>query len=266
MRPKTSPLWKASKEEMQEALDQAETYGDILYRFGLTPKGGNVRTLKQVFEHLDLDYSKMRRGPGNWVRRGGTKKLPLEDILVENSSSSRKHLKDRLLKERVLEEECAICGRLPVWEGKALVLVLDHINGISNDHRLENLRLLCPNCHSQTPTFAGKRGKYPVKVKKPRAKPEKTEYSKQRDERIRELLNDGKSYLAIGNALGISSVAVKKRAKALGLESCYHHKEGSIDVELLQQKLEDGASRRELAREMNISRPTLCRILKKLGL
>jgi 5-methylcytosine-specific restriction endonuclease McrA len=49
-----------------------------------------------------------------------------------------------------------LCGQQPMWNGKQLVLILDHINGINNDNRLENLRLLCPNCNSQTPTFAGR--------------------------------------------------------------------------------------------------------------
>lgn len=56
-----------------------------------------------------------------------------------------------------MEYRCSICGNTGEWNSKKLVLQLDHINGIHNDNRIENLRLLCPNCHSQTDTFCGKR-------------------------------------------------------------------------------------------------------------
>lgn len=69
---------------------------------------------------------------------------------------TRASVKNRILKEGILAHMCANCGLPPVWMEKPLVLVLDHINGVRDDHRLENLRLLCPNCNSQTETFAGR--------------------------------------------------------------------------------------------------------------
>ena len=68
-------------------------------------------------------------------------------------------LKERLVKEGILEYKCAECG-ISKWNNKPLSLHLDHINGINNDHRIENLRFLCPNCHSQTDTYAGKNRKH----------------------------------------------------------------------------------------------------------
>lgn len=82
--------------------------------------------------------------------------IPLDEVLVENSTYQRVHLKRRLLEQGLLENTCALCPQGPEWNGKPLVLALDHENGISNDNRLSNLRLLCPNCHSQTETFAGR--------------------------------------------------------------------------------------------------------------
>jgi hypothetical protein len=94
---------------------------------------------------------------GDIVSRGHNDKIvPLEEALVENSTYSRVLLKKRLIKEGILIEECSECGQGPEWNGKPLVLQLDHKNGINNDNRKVNLRLLCPNCHSQTETFAGR--------------------------------------------------------------------------------------------------------------
>lgn len=76
--------------------------------------------------------------------------------LVEGSTIRRGTVKKYLIEEGILENKCALCPQGSEWNGKPLVLALDHENGISNDNRLSNLRLLCPNCHSQTETFAGR--------------------------------------------------------------------------------------------------------------
>ena len=92
-------------------------------------------------------------------KAGGVNKfIPLSEILVENSTYTNiARLKVRLLREGLLAAKCygEDCG-LTEWKGKPISLQLDHINGDKLDHRIENLRLLCPNCHSQTDSFAGK--------------------------------------------------------------------------------------------------------------
>jgi hypothetical protein len=84
------------------------------------------------------------------------KTTPLSEILVPNSSAQTNRVKHRLFREGVLKKLCAECGLGPEWNGNPLTLQLDHINGDSRDHRLENLRVVCPNCHSQTLTYAGR--------------------------------------------------------------------------------------------------------------
>ena len=77
--------------------------------------------------------------------------------MVENSTyQNTTKLKERIIREGIIPYECALCGNKGEWNGKKLVLQLDHINGKHFDHRKENLRFLCPNCHSQTETFSGK--------------------------------------------------------------------------------------------------------------
>jgi Zn finger protein HypA/HybF involved in hydrogenase expression len=81
---------------------------------------------------------------------------PLDQVLVENSTYARHNLKRRIIKERLLEYKCVCCGNEGEHNNKPLVLQLDHINGVNNDHRLKNLRFLCPNCHTQQDTYAAK--------------------------------------------------------------------------------------------------------------
>jgi hypothetical protein len=83
-------------------------------------------------------------------------KFPLEDVMVENSTYPRHSLKSRILEEGLIEYRCRCCGVGPEWLGKPMTLILDHINGVNNDNRLENLRFVCSNCDSQLPTYKSK--------------------------------------------------------------------------------------------------------------
>jgi 5-methylcytosine-specific restriction endonuclease McrA len=87
-------------------------------------------------------------------RYGNTKRN--EEVFIEESTYPRHRLKGRILKQNLIEYKCQCCGIKDEWNKQKLVLQLDHINGINNDNRLENLRFLCPNCHSQQDTFAAR--------------------------------------------------------------------------------------------------------------
>lgn len=124
---------------------------NIIEKLGLFPTGHNYTIIKSNILKLNLNTSHFTKKI--FVNN---KKTPLENILVENSTFPRHNLKKRLIKEGLLKNECSICGQQPIWNGKPLVMIIDHINGINNDNRIENLRFVCRHCDSQLPTYCGR--------------------------------------------------------------------------------------------------------------
>jgi hypothetical protein len=149
-----------SDDEFRTAVRESISIQQVLHKIGLRNSGGNSTHFKFIANRLGIDYSHflgsahLRGKRHNW-----SKKLPLSQILIEKSAySNRCNLKRRLIKEGLMKNFCAICS-IYQWLEKPIALHLDHINGVCDDNRLENLRLLCPNCHSQTETYGGKNKK-----------------------------------------------------------------------------------------------------------
>jgi hypothetical protein len=94
--------------------------------------------------------------PWNKGKKGvqkSTRRMDDSLVFVEDASISRQHVKRRILEQKLIEYRCLCCGIGPEWNGKPMPLLLDHINGINNDHRLDNLRFVCSNCDTQLPTY-----------------------------------------------------------------------------------------------------------------
>ena len=137
-------------------MKENNSFAGLMRYFGFTQTGPKNKTFKKRLEDDNIDYSHFKTN--NEGRKFPNKKsIPLEQIMIEGSTYNRGHLKKRLLKNGMLKNECELCGQGGEWNGKELIMVLDHINGVNNDHRLENLRMVCSNCNSQLPTTGGRR-------------------------------------------------------------------------------------------------------------
>ena len=152
--------------KLKRVLKESETLSDVLRTYGLTTKGSaNYKLLKRILTKHGMSYKKhLKRGEEkrreHIVKVNNMRTFKLKDILVENSTyTNTTRLKSRLIKASKLKNKCYECGHTGDWNGKPLCLQIDHINGVSNDNRLKNLRLLCPNCHSQSSTFSARNKK-----------------------------------------------------------------------------------------------------------
>lgn len=142
-----------SDDDLRRAVEASATYAQVMRALGYEPSGGIHRWLKAHVRALGLSTEHFTGQAWSRGKRLVSKvKRPLEEILVEQSTYKSAHLRRRLISEGVKDERCESCG-LTSWLGSRLPLMLDHINGDHMDNRLANLRILCPNCHSLTPTW-----------------------------------------------------------------------------------------------------------------
>jgi hypothetical protein len=227
----SSPVWKCSDEDFKKIVSQSKTYKDILSNFGLRNRGENSIPVKNRIKELGIQFNSSGPRP--------SRKKPIEHYLIEGSTLNGVN-KKRLILEGLLKNECSKCGLGPVWQDEPIALHVDHISGDSTDNRISNLRILCPNCHSQTSTYCGKKTKrVPVKLclncksviyKNNRSnlclrcfcENKKTDPSTKRKIQwpIKEDLEKmvySEPMTTVAKKLGVSDNAVKKRARALGI-------------------------------------------------
>lgn len=151
---------KKTREEFEFAAKNSKSIAGMCRLLGLKPSGGNYRILHNAIRNYQIDITHFT-GQG-WNVNLEFKPFaakPLEDILVENSSYQSYKLKQRLIGEGVKLSICESCGHSE-WQGQPIPLELHHKNGRNLDNRLENLMLLCPNCHALTENYRGKNKKF----------------------------------------------------------------------------------------------------------
>lgn len=146
---------KRTKEELETAAVNSRSIAEMCRKLGIKPIGGNYKCIHKAIEEYGIDISHFDgQGWNKGLKFNPKPALDIEDILVENSFYQSFKLKNRLFKEGLKSKICECCG-LSEWQDKEIPLELHHINGNNRDNRLENLQILCPNCHALTDNYRG---------------------------------------------------------------------------------------------------------------
>jgi HNH endonuclease len=145
--------------EARAAVAASHSYAEALRRLGMCSTGGGWLVLKKYVDvwgictkHFDPDVARNRVLSPN-------RSKPLEEVLVRGSKAKGTHLKERLYAKGMKSPTCELCEQGEAWRGARMSLILDHVNGDSSDNRLENLRILCPNCNATLDTHCGRNGR-----------------------------------------------------------------------------------------------------------
>lgn len=211
----------AHKDALSAAVLRSLSYSETLRSLGLSFTGNNNSSLRKAIAEAGISTAHFRGAEvsSEALRRGrNTRARPLFSILRFGTRYSSARLRERLWREELLPRVCLHCGQGEVWNGQPLQLQLDHANGNSLDNRLSNLRILCPNCHSQTPTYAGKAATA-EKDHTPAAVKQRTMSGTEKiawppKAKLAELVWT-KPLIRLADDLGVSDNAIRKRCKKL---------------------------------------------------
>jgi hypothetical protein len=150
--------YKYTKQELEKIISESLSLKEVFSKMNIVAAGGNYKTIKDKLKKWNIDISHFTGSAWNVGTRYTPfgKKSEIKDILVNESNyTNSSFLRKRLIKEGLKEEICECC-KLKEWMHQPIKLELHHKNGVNNDNRLENLELLCPNCHSYTDNYRGK--------------------------------------------------------------------------------------------------------------
>jgi len=148
---------KYLQKNFEPIVRESKNYTEILIKLNLGVKGNSRPTIKKYIKLYNIDISHFESDEERYARTNSklnnSRKFPTAKILVSGSTyTNLGNIKNRLYEEELKERVCEKCGQDENWHGEHMSLILDHINGNNSDHRIENLRILCPNCNATLPT------------------------------------------------------------------------------------------------------------------
>jgi hypothetical protein len=149
-----------SEADARTAIAESRSFTEALRALGLCETGGAARILKKWTVRWGISTDHFDPYAASRARLSHTP-IPLEDVLVVGSTYHRGKLKERLFDAALKPRACEMCGQGELWHGREMSLILDHVNGVSTDNRLDNLRVVCPNCAATLDTHCGRKLRLP---------------------------------------------------------------------------------------------------------
>lgn len=148
-----------SEQEAREAVAASASYSEVLRRLGMRPAGGNHAVLRNYVDNVwRIPTDHFDPAAASAAALGKPPK-PLDQVLIKGSTYSRGKLKERLFATDLKRRICEMCGQNENWQGRRMSLILDHVNGVPDDNRIENLRIVCPNCAATLDTHCGRKNR-----------------------------------------------------------------------------------------------------------
>lgn len=149
-------IYECTDEQFVNLIKNSANIAEVLFKLGYTVKGNSwgYSQVKQRMTDLNLSSANFK-GKNAYYETNKEREISPDKLFRINCKHTRTVLRRNIIRNNLLPYKCAICG-ISKWNNKTLSLELDHINGMNNDNRLENLRFLCPNCHSQTTTYGSR--------------------------------------------------------------------------------------------------------------
>lgn len=222
-----------SKERIKSIIKDCDSLTQVLEKLDIPRAGNNSNTLRKKLEEYNIDYSHFTYG--NKSKKGIENYVPVAEYLDTNKYITTHRLKEKLFKEGIKKNECEN-PKCPCkngyWLDNPLVCQLHHINGDNTDNRLENLQILCPNCHSQTDNYCGQANKAPKYFCELCGKEKKTKSSRYclecsaklkrkvtrpGKEEIIEMFKKLHSFTSVGSAYNVSDKTIRNWCKQYDL-------------------------------------------------
>ena len=214
--------------EFNEIVKTSKSFSEVSRKLYNNNYYGNRQTIKKRIIEYSINISHFNFKPTGDDHKNRFIKMPISEILILNSNYNNKNLKKRLYDDGLKEHICEKCGQDEIWNGEKISLILDHKNGINNDNRIENLRIVCPNCNATLPTHGGKNIKFKPITKRKKYYKTLTELEKKKINKKQSLSQrkvkrpsykelkkeiEESNYCVVGRKYGVSDNAIRKWIK-----------------------------------------------------